>query len=328
MTFKTLEEVRKFYKDYSKFASFSTKIKNTIRKRDEIKNQLITCSREEKWKSKISPTLKTNPSAPINCPARIYVHILKDIDLWIIFKVVLNHSRSYCLDRAEMLKQHKELSMFVCHTIDNNEEVGIRPSKTYQSFVAAADCHHELSFIKKDVRNYIIREVQNVSEQDANEFGKYNLVFGSFVGVNHHGQSTLLRCVLMKNEDIQSFKWLFECWLHCMGEKAPKGILTDQCASMQKDIEMCMNNNSQVVYLVYHEEGLKQIKQLNLLDGGSMIQSSSSLYDAHYMNYSGENYRRVLKIGSALVPSAKCNATVTPASITASGNPSSCVTVG
>ncbi|XP_015964949.1 protein FAR-RED IMPAIRED RESPONSE 1-like [Arachis duranensis] len=69
---------------------------------------------------------------------------------------------------------------------------------------------------------------------------RYNLVFGSFVGVNHHDQSTLLGCDLMKNEDIQSFKWLFECWLRCMGGKAPKGIFIDQCASMQKAIEMCM----------------------------------------------------------------------------------------
>ncbi|RYR28479.1 hypothetical protein Ahy_B01g052613 [Arachis hypogaea] len=48
ITFKTLEEARKFYKDYSKLASFSTKIKNTTRKGDEIKNHLITCSRERK----------------------------------------------------------------------------------------------------------------------------------------------------------------------------------------------------------------------------------------------------------------------------------------
>ncbi|RYR50973.1 hypothetical protein Ahy_A06g026035 [Arachis hypogaea] len=69
---------------------------------------------------------------------------------------------------------------------------------------------------------------------------KYNLVFGSFVGVNHPGQSTLLGCTLMKNEDIQSFKWLFECFLRCVGGKAPKDILTDQCASKQRAIEMCM----------------------------------------------------------------------------------------
>ncbi|XP_025692433.1 protein FAR-RED ELONGATED HYPOCOTYL 3-like [Arachis hypogaea] len=57
---------------------------------------------------------------------------------------------------------------------------------------------------------------------------RYNLVLDSFVGVNHHGQSTLLGCALMKNEDIQSFKWLFEYWLRCMGGKAPKELYDDR----------------------------------------------------------------------------------------------------
>ncbi|RYR62772.1 hypothetical protein Ahy_A04g020519 [Arachis hypogaea] len=65
---------------------------------------------------------ETNSSARINCPARIYVHILKDVSLWTIFKVVLNHSHPCCLDRAEMLKQHRELNMFVLCTIENNEK--------------------------------------------------------------------------------------------------------------------------------------------------------------------------------------------------------------
>ncbi|RYQ98482.1 hypothetical protein Ahy_B07g086197 [Arachis hypogaea] len=176
--------------------------------------------------------------------------------------VVLHHSHPCCPNQAEILKQHRELSMSVCCTIENNEEAGIRPSKTYQSFVAAAGGHRELNFIVKDVRNYITREVRNVLElDDAKEFGKYlirmkeknqnfffeleleddqsiklafwanaksratceyfrdiisfdttyntnrcNLVCGSFVGVNHHGQSTLLGYALMKNEDIQSFR--------------------------------------------------------------------------------------------------------------------------
>ncbi|RYR19699.1 hypothetical protein Ahy_B03g064568 [Arachis hypogaea] len=279
MIFKTLEEARKFYKHYSKLAGFSTKIRNTTRDGDKIKNRLIICSREGRLKSKISPTLKTNPSAGLNCPTRIYVHIMKDVGLWTIFKVVLNHSHPCCPDQAEILKQHRELSMFVRRTIETHEEARIRLSKTYQSFVAAAGSHRELCFIEKDVRNYIRREVRNISEEDdAKEFGKYllnlegdhcikhafwadtrsmaafdyfvdvvsfdttyntnryNLVLGSFVGVNHHGQSKLLGCALMKNEDIQSFKWLFECWLRCMGGKAPKGILTDQCASIQRHI--------------------------------------------------------------------------------------------
>ncbi|RYR58918.1 hypothetical protein Ahy_A05g024777 [Arachis hypogaea] len=149
MTFNTLEGAAKFYKDYAKAAGFSTRVRSTNKKENIIMNQLITCSREEKWKSKISPTEKTNPSVGLNCPARIYIHTLKDVGAWIISKVVLHHSHPCCPTQAEMLKQHRELSMSVRHTIQNNEEAGIRPSKTYQSFVVAAGGHRELNFIEK-----------------------------------------------------------------------------------------------------------------------------------------------------------------------------------
>ncbi|RYQ84743.1 hypothetical protein Ahy_B10g104222 [Arachis hypogaea] len=176
MTFNTLEDAAKFYKNYAKAASFSTRVRSTNKKRNVIKNQLITCSREGKWKLKISPTEKTNPSAGLNCPARIYIHILKDDGVWIISKVMLHHSHSCCPNQAEMLKQHRKLSMSVRRTIENNEKAGIRPSKTYQSFVAAAGGYRDLNFIEKDVRNYITREVRNILElDDAKEFGKYLL---------------------------------------------------------------------------------------------------------------------------------------------------------
>ncbi|XP_057728784.1 protein FAR1-RELATED SEQUENCE 5-like [Arachis stenosperma] len=246
---------------------------------------------DDQFVPNVGMTFKTLDDA-----AKFYKDYSKDVGIWIISKVVLHHSHPCCPDQAQMLQQHRKLSMSVRRTIENNEEAGIRPSKTFQSFVAIAGGHRELNFIEKDVRNYITREVRNVSEQeDAKEFGKYllrmkeknqnfffeleleddqsiklafwadarsivaceyigdvisfdttyntnryNLVCGSFVGVNHHGQSTLLGFDLMKNEDIESFKWLFQCWLPCMGGNALKGILTDQCASMQRAIETCM----------------------------------------------------------------------------------------
>ncbi|RYR54810.1 hypothetical protein Ahy_A06g030081 [Arachis hypogaea] len=122
MTFTTLEDAEKFYRNYAKAAGFSTRVRCTNRKGNEIKNQLITCSREGKWKSKISPTEKTNPTAGLNCPARIYIHTLKDVGSWIISKVVLDHSHPCCPSKAEMLKQHRELSMSIRRTIENNDE--------------------------------------------------------------------------------------------------------------------------------------------------------------------------------------------------------------
>ncbi|RYR15441.1 hypothetical protein Ahy_B04g072188 [Arachis hypogaea] len=124
MTFTTLEDAGKFYRNYAKTASFSTRVRSKNREGNDIKNQLITCSRERKWKSKISPTEKTNPTAGLNCPARIYIHTLKDVSAWIISKVVLDHSHPCCPSKAEMLKQHRELSMSIRRTIENNEEAG------------------------------------------------------------------------------------------------------------------------------------------------------------------------------------------------------------
>jgi hypothetical protein len=45
---------------------------------------------------------------------------------------------------------------------------------------------------------------------------KYDMPFAVFVGVNHHGQSTLLGCGLVSGEDTESFVWLFKTWLRCM----------------------------------------------------------------------------------------------------------------
>ncbi|RYR27159.1 hypothetical protein Ahy_B02g061495 [Arachis hypogaea] len=176
-----------FYKDYAKVVGFATKIRNTNRKKNEIK--LITCNREGKWKSNISPTEKTNPSAKLNCSARIYVHILKEIG------VVLNHSHTCYLNQEEMLKQHRQLSMFDYRTIKNNDEAGIRPSKTYQFFVAVVGGHRELKFIEKDVRNYITRKVYN---KRINFFYKLELEAGEsikmFFGLMH--EASLLLSIL------------------------------------------------------------------------------------------------------------------------------------
>ncbi|XP_022873511.1 protein FAR1-RELATED SEQUENCE 5-like [Olea europaea var. sylvestris] len=71
---------------------------------------------------------------------------------------------------------------------------------------------------------------------------KYEMPFAHFVGVNHHGQSTLLGCGLLSNEYTRTFVWLFETWLECMHAQAPCGIITDQDRAMQNAIEIVFPN--------------------------------------------------------------------------------------
>ncbi|XP_073129240.1 protein FAR-RED IMPAIRED RESPONSE 1-like [Henckelia pumila] len=71
---------------------------------------------------------------------------------------------------------------------------------------------------------------------------KYDMPFAPFVGVNHHGHSTLLGCGLLSSEDTETFVWLFKIWLEFMEFKSPQGIITDQDRAMQNAIEARENS--------------------------------------------------------------------------------------
>lgn len=71
----------------------------------------------------------------------------------------------------------------------------------------------------------------------------YDMPFAPFVGVNHHGETLLFGYALLLHEDIESFKWLFQTWLACMGGIPPKSIITDQDAAMRKAIHDTLPNN-------------------------------------------------------------------------------------
>ncbi|XP_022844850.1 protein FAR1-RELATED SEQUENCE 5-like [Olea europaea var. sylvestris] len=71
---------------------------------------------------------------------------------------------------------------------------------------------------------------------------KYDMPFAPFVGVNHHGQSTLLGCGLLSNENTSTFVWLFRTWLQCMHDQPPCAIITDQDKAMQNAIEIVFPN--------------------------------------------------------------------------------------
>ena len=47
----------------------------------------------------------------------------------------------------------------------------------------------------------------------------YNMPLGVFVGVNHHLQSTVFACALIRDESEDSFLWLWRTFLKCMKGK-------------------------------------------------------------------------------------------------------------
>ncbi|KAK8948873.1 Protein FAR1-RELATED SEQUENCE 5 [Platanthera zijinensis] len=66
---------------------------------------------------------------------------------------------------------------------------------------------------------------------------KFMMPFAPFTSVNHHRQSILFGCALLADETEETFFWLFNQWLKCMFDKAPKVIITDMDGAMYNAIK-------------------------------------------------------------------------------------------
>jgi hypothetical protein len=70
----------------------------------------------------------------------------------------------------------------------------------------------------------------------------YNMPFAPFVGINRYCQTIQLGCGFLKNENIESFVWLFQEFLEAMGGLQPDNFITDQDAAMRSAVLVSFPN--------------------------------------------------------------------------------------
>ncbi|KAI3960200.1 hypothetical protein MKW98_016924 [Papaver atlanticum] len=277
LTFDGIEEMFECYKNYGKRMGFSVK-KKSNRKNVEgnLRSVTFCCAREGTPKTTARNPLRPHVSMRSGCKARLSAR-LNMVGGWEISVLALEHNHELNPNISRFVQYHRKpkckdrggdkiSTSSVNEAGGNEKDSGNMIEQLRRLQLCKGDAQALMTFFSKMVAEnigfYFDVELnhedrpKNVfwadgrSREVYKEFGevvmfdttclanKYDLPFISFVGVNHHGQSLLLGCGLISNEDAQTFVWIFSKWLACMSGCAPQGIVTDQDSAMQNAIEI------------------------------------------------------------------------------------------
>ncbi|XP_016192176.1 protein FAR1-RELATED SEQUENCE 6-like [Arachis ipaensis] len=150
----------------------------------------------------------------------------KEKESWVMSRLELRHSHPCSAKKAVHYHEYKELTMHAKCVITDNNEAGIRPNKTYLALankeinpnffyaIDVDDANKFRSTLWVDARCRASYEYYGdvVSFDTTYIRNRHGLPFASFVGVNHHGKSTLLGCALLGSEETDLYanqrKWV------------------------------------------------------------------------------------------------------------------------
>ncbi|RYR54656.1 hypothetical protein Ahy_A06g029969 [Arachis hypogaea] len=140
MVFDVLQQAQEFYASYAKKVGFVTKIRNTNydKSNKELKlsiNQSIHCTRE------VNRATKCNKDV---CHVGQGKDYLDDVKIRI---------KAFTSMFSIHYHQNRELSIHVKCVIEDNDEVRIRPNKTYLALTNEVGGCSNLNILKKDVKN-------------------------------------------------------------------------------------------------------------------------------------------------------------------------------
>ncbi|XP_027931983.1 protein FAR-RED IMPAIRED RESPONSE 1-like [Vigna unguiculata] len=154
MTFETVDELQKFYKQHAIRSGFGVRIK-TSKKDDhnELCYVKLVCSREGNHVSNIPPKKKTIPTQRKACPARVTT--VKEEGEWLMRSAVEEHNHHLSPHKSKLVCGNRKINMQAKRVIDINDQAEVRLNKSFRSLVFDAGGYENLDFMERDVRNYI-----------------------------------------------------------------------------------------------------------------------------------------------------------------------------
>ncbi|CAH9064884.1 unnamed protein product [Cuscuta epithymum] len=115
------------------------------------------------------------------------------------------------------------------------------------------------------------------------ETNRYDMVFAPFTGVDNHKKCITFGVGLLSKEDVESYVWLFRCFLNAMGRE-PKCIITDQDPSMKIAIPQVFTKSCHR-FCMWHimEKVSKKVGPVLSKDSNFMTELNSIVW-SHYLH--------------------------------------------
>ncbi|KAL2932665.1 Protein FAR1-RELATED SEQUENCE 5 [Bienertia sinuspersici] len=260
MCFVTGEEFAVFLHDYAyrKGFTFYTRTTELMKEYKEmgvgrtaagLKDPMYHMMKVIRLNCKYGGKKQTNGSIVSGYPVYVFGHMIDD--KMVIRKCQLEHNHFLSPKDSRFMVNYRSIDDPTVGKITNNDQDGISVAKSYNSLLAESGGHENITYNQRDVRNVVhLKRRKSRLEGDVvalktmhKDFGDiitfnttYRMSFAPFIGVSHHGKSIVFAAMLLSHEDTETFVWLFNQWLKCMGNP-PKGILTDQCKAIGKAVE-------------------------------------------------------------------------------------------
>ncbi|XP_019191049.1 PREDICTED: protein FAR1-RELATED SEQUENCE 5-like [Ipomoea nil] len=245
--FKSLSEGIEFYKNYGRVGGFD--IRHNSVKRDRtgaVIRRSLVCSRQgAKGGGRRVPTVVVNVTSSSNkqrrrrvsnrigCNAKLGLK-KNSTGEFVVTKFVEDHTHSLCSEGAKLfMRGNRKLNVaqqaFLanCFKANVGASTGMRLCREVAgSFENVGATYVEFHNFKRDLQAY-------VDEVDGELIiERYNLVFVPFTGVDNHKRCITLAAGLLNKEDVESYSWLLERFIHAMGN-VPLCVVTDQDPAMK-----------------------------------------------------------------------------------------------
>ncbi|RYR24990.1 hypothetical protein Ahy_B02g058612 [Arachis hypogaea] len=121
-----------------------------------VVNHALHCNRDGYHTSHVKAPKRRKIVASTNCKARCYLALDKMTGQWRISRVEVSHSHSLNPKLSGMYSANCQLSMHVKDLIQQHNQAGIRPSKTYQALANATGGPANLTFTEKDISHKLV----------------------------------------------------------------------------------------------------------------------------------------------------------------------------